>query len=209
MTDVLDDKVGINANSLGQDNFELSLGEQNKAYYLGAWESLKNQRIKISFNGSAFLFGAFWLTYRKMYFSAFALTYVLASIVFIQLTFNFSLFHCLALDVLPFLYLGLFGNWHYYKYIEKTNSRILQKEMDRDFEIIKIIKEGGVNTQGILALIGYWIFLGILIVGFSTFFVKFSFGAKISLMGFILLNGLIAMISFRDKGGVSYLQDNI
>ncbi len=102
-----------------EEDICLFLGNTDERYYSTIWKRQQKQSLKISFNGAAFLCGPLWLVYRKMIFLALGFTYTFAFALFLQPCFNFDPIILLFGVILFFIYLGLFGNWHYYIYVQK------------------------------------------------------------------------------------------
>jgi hypothetical protein len=90
-------------------------------FYLDMFEAYEGKLRFASWNWPAFLFGGFWLLYRKMY------LYVFFDLIFFLFTFSDST-HNLYYDITSQLVLGIFGNSIYRYHLRKrvkedSNSR--------------------------------------------------------------------------------------
>jgi hypothetical protein len=125
--------------------------------------AITNKRI--SWNWAAFIFGGFWLLYRKMYYYFMIVSLLSLFIALPKIGF-------LVVLLLP-LFLGMFGNYLYakttYENLEEI-ARTLLKKYDEEIDNHKfkeeLIKEAGQKggTSVIAVLIGsiiYFIVLGV------------------------------------------------
>ncbi len=137
------------------ENIIKAFVQKNSDYYLNKWKLMATTGSKISWNWPAFLFGVFWLVYRKMYLQSFIL--IIASIITSFIPFINMIF---ALAI--WIGLGLFGNYIYSYF---TYNKLLEiKNLAKNEEEIRFlaIQKGGTSVVGVLVLIGIFILLEIL-----------------------------------------------
>ena len=111
------------------------LGGKQQTYYMASFinQEARGYKPALSWNGSAFIFGIFWLLYRKMYLFAilFASVMVILSIYIIYPYLQNHLFYDKYLIIKPSIdvtvifcisisavFLGLFGNYFYYLHVD-------------------------------------------------------------------------------------------
>lgn len=87
--------------------------QTKQEYYLPKFQEMKQQNKMISWNWCAFLFGAFWLFYRKMY--VIGAAYMLASLI---IGFLGQVGTILTIGL--WVAAGLLGNWVYMFHLEKV-----------------------------------------------------------------------------------------
>lgn len=172
---------------LEEEDVRIFVGDQKKAYYVATWQEQKDEAIKVSFNAGAFLAGIFWLAYRRMNGLTLKMTYLLTLIVLIQRSFELSALFSIGGGIAMFVYLGLFGNWHYFRYLEKMTQAIKEKQMDRDFEIQALEKKGNSKALNIPVLFFFVLFLAVLVLGISTFLLRFPIEFRAVILVFMLL----------------------
>ena len=116
---------------------ELSLFlEKNQGYYMEKFKTMNKTADKKSWNWCAFLFGGYWIFYRKMYVEGIIYIIsntILACIPFIGWILNIAIYVCA----------GLFGNSFYYEHIKKKFVEI--SCADSSMRTVLIQKNGGTN----------------------------------------------------------------
>jgi len=129
--------------------------QKNADYYITKWKLMAITDSKISWNWPAFLFGGFWLLYRKMYLYFFILFFIsmLTAIPIIGMVISIALW----------VGLGMYGNFLYGKF---TYEKLVQlKLITSDKEQLKLLasKKGG--TSVLAVIIGIVILLLFLLFG--------------------------------------------
>ena len=120
--------------------------KDNQDFYLSKWRRMDNSEGitgKLSVNWGAFLFGVFWLGFRKMYLFAFLCLFLLSLIGFLSYESPFSnlLTHVLGWAI--YLGLGLVGNHIYRVHVDRKLAGIKSKYPDERTQDIVIAKNGG------------------------------------------------------------------
>ncbi len=134
--------------------------QDDKGYYARKWEKSAT-RNGISFNIFAFLFGPFWLGYRKMYLFVFlfSLVWLVMDFLLYLSGYTYNLANLLAFEndpvdqvisVVTFVLIGFFGNKLYKKHairhVKKT--RATTPNYENRLTIYK--KKGGASWLGVL-----------------------------------------------------------
>lgn len=87
----------------------------NAQYYIQKFSQMKSQGSNISWNWCAFLVSPFWMLYRKMYGYGAGLLAAAAMLV---------LFNAAAIMIVPYILIGMFGNYLYMQQIEKHEAQV-------------------------------------------------------------------------------------
>ena len=120
-------------------------------YYLRKLEIFKTGK-KVSFNLFPFLFGFLWFIYRKMYWQAVILFFIIYAINFVEQTvllmyFPYNYDAQIAVQLLTTITFGIltgiFGNWFYIQHASRKIKKITEKNEGNEEEIIKEIKKSG------------------------------------------------------------------
>ena len=120
-------------------------------FYIERWIRIE-YGDKISFNFAAFLFGAFWFLYRKMYLEAFIVMIFFAVKPSITNSFideNSPL--NLLFTIITGTVLGFTGNLIYYHSAKRKINRIVAASVSEETALVSIAKRGG--TSKMLSLI--------------------------------------------------------
>lgn len=129
----------------------------NQSYYLSRFEKLRSGQKMTSWNWAAFLFGAFWLFYRKMYLQG-----GIALAVIFLLTMTGSPFITVLLWG-GYIVLGIFANYLYLTHLESQVQQLAQMPIHQ--RNAYIAKQSGVHTAAAIgAAVGY----AILVVLFTV-----------------------------------------
>jgi hypothetical protein len=131
--------------------------QKNADYYLTKWKLMAGLNKKISWNWPAFLFGGFWLLYRKMYLYFFILLLVgsLSAIPVI------GMFISLAI----FIGLGLFGNYLYGKFTyEKLTKLKITANGDKETLRQLAFQKGGTSVTAVIIAGAIYILLIIMLI---------------------------------------------
>ncbi len=128
----------------------------NQAYYRNKFAKMRMTNSKVSWNWCSFLFGTFWLAYRKMY-------GLCAAAYFIPLVCS-NLLPApvrLLLSLILWICFGLFGNYAYMRHAEK--HILTGKTMDDNSKKYYYITKGGTSGRSLfiyIVLIFVFAFLG-------------------------------------------------
>lgn len=152
-TEIQSAESEFNFNNFSSDEvtlheLQLFIGIDNSNYYLEKWEKyIKNENsLSPSWNWTAFLFGFFWISYRKMYF----LAYSSIIINLVSILVNSSTFTLFVNWSFCFL-IALFSNKLYFHYAKNQVKKIKGNiSDDKDLEN-KILNRGGTSI-GALAI---------------------------------------------------------
>jgi len=125
---------------------------KKKDYYLPKLQALENGE-KYSFNLNAFLFGVFWVLYRRMYFHVFILLLVavaeskLEKILLDRLgnTYDMQMSLRLLWLIIFGTVLGNFGNYFFLEYSKKKVKKIISTTDDEVIKMKKLKKSGSGN----------------------------------------------------------------
>lgn len=135
---------------LDQDLVEL-VGPKSE-YYLPAFQKLKRENKKTSWNWPAFLFAPYWMMYRKMY------TYGAAALAGFFVLSLISSTLGTVLSLAAYVAFGVLGNYLYMTHLEKQaqQAKMISPQYKQEF----MTKNGGVSTTAAaLTVVGYAIFL--------------------------------------------------
>lgn len=129
----------------------------NSEYYVSKFQEIKAQNNQASWNWAAFLFGPYWMIYRRMYGYGTA---------FLAAIFLITLINSLFLSLISFgiyIVVGILGNSIYMKSIDAKAAQA--KSMNESLHSQYIVRNSGVNTTAaILTVVGYallWIIVSI------------------------------------------------
>lgn len=113
---------------------------KGREYYARKFHKMKVENKKVSWNIWAFLFGTFWLAYRKMYLWAFA------TVIIAQFT------ESLTLSIVMGIAIGVLGNYIYMRSIEKwvVEEKKLPSGQERE---AYIDKKAGTSKWAVLGFI--------------------------------------------------------
>jgi hypothetical protein len=125
---------------------------KKKDYYLPKLQALENGE-KYSFNLNAFLFGVFWVLYRRMYFYVFILLLVavaeskLEKIILDRFgnTYDMQMSLRLLWLIIFGTVLGNFGNYFFLEYSKKKVKKIISTTDDEEIRMKKLKKSGSGN----------------------------------------------------------------
>ncbi len=134
--------------------------QKNSDYYLVKWKLMAETYSKTSWNWPAFLFGAFWLSYRKMYLYTFLL--ILIGIFTLIPFIGFML--ALAL----WIGLGLFGNYIYGQYVYKRLKELSLMAKNEDELKMLALQKGGVSVVAVIILIVLLLLLELIAIGLAA-----------------------------------------
>ena len=143
-------------------------------YYIPKWFSLGDNKI-VSFNLAAFLFGIFWMIYRKMYLIAFIYGIIMLSSGFIDeaIIDIFGLHNNVrAVERISTISLativGMIGNWLYKNHATKKITALKMKGLSKEDYQVQLAKSGGTNITGlVITIFGY-----IALMGFLLYFLE-------------------------------------
>lgn len=132
---------------------------KKKDYYLPILKALENGE-EYSFNLSACIFGWFWVLYRRMYFHALIIFFVLLAESSLEkiLLERFGNTHDMqmSLRVLWLIILGIvfgnLGNYFFLVYSKKKVKKIISTNDDEVIKIKKLKKSGGGNWMIIVSI---------------------------------------------------------
>lgn len=133
---------------------------KSDGYYMKCLYKIKEGH-RLVFNIYAFLFGIFWLAYRKMY-----------TEVCITLFFGGILIILFSIFALPFIAinLGLIANYLYIKKSIRTIERVKEDYQSFTDQIEILRKEGGTSINAVIILISIFIFITISFLIFTFYF---------------------------------------
>lgn len=143
----------------------------NYDYYRARWTPLRHgQAGRAGFNWPAFLFGALWLGYRKMY---------KAVVVYCCIVAAFALLGGAALDsglasnlltlVLAVVF-GLWGNVWYYRHVENLVQRVATPGASEQDVLEVLARRGGTSHLGTFAALGVFVVIGAVVFAFTSLF---------------------------------------
>ena len=130
--------------------------QKNADYYLVKWKLMAETYSKTSWNWPAFLFGAFWLSYRKMYLYTFLF---IATGIFTLIPF---IGFILALAL--WIGLGLFGNYIYGQYVYKRLKELSLMAKNEDELKILVLQKGGVSVIAVIILTVLFLLLELIVI---------------------------------------------
>ena len=168
MDDILDDIRSGNENDEIKD-WKIYLGEEAN-YYIPKWDKIQSGQI-ISFNIYAFIFGIFWMLYRKMYRTAL----IVGGFIILQLAAEellmtkmymteeefkpISWISTLAINTL----LALFSNWLFYKEAKRKIADVKNTTIG-DYDL-RLLDVGGTSVLSIfIGLIIYVVAIALALV---------------------------------------------
>lgn len=175
MDDILDDIRDNEENDEIKD-WRIFIGEQAN-YYIPKWEKIQSGQI-ISFNIYAFLFGIFWMFYRKMYRTALIVGGLLVFQFLIEdfLRINMNITEegfkpiTWSFTLLINTLFALFSNWLFYLEGQRKIEQIKDSTID-DYEV-KLLQAGGTSILSVfLGMVIYIvaIAIGFLIIGSNLY----------------------------------------
>ena len=134
------------------DKYLIAYFGKQSEYYLEKYKSYKSGD-KFSFSAWAFLVGALWFLYRKLWFEALVIILIYFIIERIgNAIFDIQLFKSdnliLAYSLIRFLLamaFGFVGNYLYLKNAEKKINKVLLRISNEDERIRTLTKKGGVS----------------------------------------------------------------
>jgi hypothetical protein len=155
-----------------RDEYEFYL--RNEAAYLAEWEKIKSGQ-KPTFNLYAFLFGLFWMLYRKMYFVIF----LVLGVLMVEVVLESILLTALGspegiasgirtgLNVIFAVVLGMNGNRLYLFNAERKIKKIRKKNLPEEAYLMALYRAGGTTfiPHIIIALV---MAAGILYFGYTN-----------------------------------------
>jgi hypothetical protein len=126
--------------------------QKNADYYITKWKIMAATDSKVSWNWPAFLFGGFWMLYRKMYLYFFIL-------LFVGLIVGFIPFINFIASLAMWIGLGVFGNYLYAKF---TYDKLMKlKLMHKDEESLKLAASQAGGTSVLAVVIAVIIIFGL------------------------------------------------
>ncbi len=129
--------------------------QKNADYYITKWKLMAATDSKVSWNWPAFLFGGFWMLYRKMYLYFFILLFVSFIVGIIP-------FLSLILGLALWIGLGVFGNYLYAKFTYEKLMKL--KLIHKDEESLKLAASQAGGTSVLAVAIALAIFIGLYIL---------------------------------------------
>lgn len=123
----------------------------NVEYYEPKFRLMKATAKKTSWNWPAFLVSPFWLFYRRMY---------VYGIIFIVGTSILGGISAFLLPILANIALGVFGNYIYMNFLEKTISDA--SNLQEPYRSKNIASRTGANPTAVWIAIGIYFALGII-----------------------------------------------
>ena len=120
---------------------------RNHAYYETIWHHL-GEDFFVTWNWAAFLLGALWLFYRKLYTPG---VIVMLVSIFVQLQLG-GTFWGTALSLGLALVVGAIANFLYLQQFRRV-SRLAENRSDQEVAAL-LSKSGGVSIYGLVALLG-------------------------------------------------------
>jgi len=141
---------------------------KNQMFYLGKFEQIKMTGDKKTWNWSAFLAGAYWMLYRKMYVQG--LLYFLASLLL-----SFIPVIGWILDICIWVGVGTFANSLYLDHVNKKFQEI--NCADGSYRQSLISKNGGTNIVLPIVLLLIPAILAIILLFLSVVMFGSMFGA--------------------------------
>ena len=128
--------------------------QSNQPFYILKFQKMQMSNSTTSWNWCSFLFGAYWLAYRKMY--GIAAAYVVISFV-LGLIPGLGTILELAMSICA----GIFGNHFYKQYIDGELQTA--RNMDPISKNAYIAKKGGTNIGAVFAVLIIMLVLGFII----------------------------------------------
>lgn len=129
---------------------ERLIGEKAE-YYLPRFEKMETLNSYISWNWAAFIFGSFWMLYRKMY--AFCIAAMAAS--FFVGTVDSAL-----LNLLLSIAFGVFGNYLYMRDIDKRTQKALDLQPEEREEYIQ--QYSGTSQKAVWIVLAIWVIVNMI-----------------------------------------------
>jgi Protein of unknown function (DUF2628) len=150
--------------------YEAAIGQKNTAYYLEKFQRFdqKVSGVQASWNWPAFLFGGFWLLYRKMHLWFFACWVLWVGLVCLAI---FSVVDSsTAVDLILIVTVGLhilvaiYGNSFYYNSVLKKIEAAKLTNCDEESLEKILFRKGGVSTGQVASFLGFLTLIITLIV---------------------------------------------
>lgn len=132
------------------DSTAVELVGKNTNYYISQFQKLKWNNKRVSWNWAAFLTGACWLVYRKLY--LWALGYIVVNLLLLAEGAN----------IILMVVEGLFANYIYMQHIENLTEEAKKLPENSRTEFIR--KKGGTNAVAVIALIVLMVVFIVLVV---------------------------------------------
>lgn len=141
----------------------------NAEYFLPRFRAFSKKNSKANWNWAAFFFSGVWLLYRKLYFQVLILFLFLFSVnLAVRLAPPEYTPAIQTLHFLPMLYFGLYGNWLYFKRVQRLAIPIKDEVSSIDDAIDSLGRKTGVSIVLPIVLCT----LPIVIIGFALIFPK-------------------------------------
>ncbi len=141
------------ANREEMDPQVLRMVGENLEYYEPKFRLMKATAKKTSWNWPAFLVSPFWLFYRRMY---------VYGIIFIVATSILGGISAFILPILANIALGVFGNYIYMNFLEKTLSDA--SNLQEPYRSQNIASRTGANPTAVWIAVGIYFALGLIAV---------------------------------------------
>ncbi|MEQ8471779.1 MAG: DUF2628 domain-containing protein [Marinoscillum sp.] len=160
-----------------EEHYRLYFGKK-ATYYLGVVKDYDTGKSLV-FNLFAFLFGLFWMLYRKMYSSIFVVVVLLfLEVIVEQIIFNLinaslsteTVINRISLFIWAFI-IGSFSNRLYVRQADKKINKILDQNLSEEETNRKIKKAGGVTFIPHLFLV--LVLITLIFLGKQGFFVGY------------------------------------
>ncbi len=119
--------------------------QKNADYYIAKWKKMAAKDSKVSWNWAAFLAGALWMGYRKMYLYAFIYMLLMLTTYIPILGFILALVYWIGLGVLANY---LYGKFTYDKLVQLKAESSSEEEFKN-----KVAAAGGVSVAGVFLVI--------------------------------------------------------
>jgi tetratricopeptide (TPR) repeat protein len=136
--------------------------KENQDYYLSKWRLMDNAdgiASIISWNWAAFLFGVFWLGFRRMYLYTFLWLLFFSLAIYLSNLQVISDSRLRLLGLLIWVALPLVGNHVYRLHVDRKLAGIKLKYPDERTQDIASTKGGGRSGWGVLAVFGMFVAL--------------------------------------------------
>jgi hypothetical protein len=142
------------------DNLRLFVG-RNREYYFTKWSGMMRRRSAFSWNWAAFLFGPFWLVYRKMYLAGSIAVIAIVATNFVDSATSNGATSYTFLDGIVlalWFFLSLLGNFIYKTHADKKIAHVVSLDSANTVPH-ELAKQGGTNIGASLGLCVVFAFL--------------------------------------------------
>ena len=131
-------------NEFSEDVIRLFV-QKNADYYIAKWKKMAAKDSKVSWNWAAFLVGALWMGYRKMYLYAFIYMLLMLTTYIPILGFILALVYWIGIGVL--------ANYIYGKFTYEKLKKLKEESSSEEEFKNKVAAAGGVSVAGVFLVI--------------------------------------------------------